>query len=52
VLGVLAGVGLLLLLAGALITHMRNQDRGRDLVPALVCAALVAGYLVALGVSM
>ncbi|NBH03573.1 DoxX family protein [Amycolatopsis sp. SID8362] len=51
VLGALAGVGLLLLLAGALVTHVRNHDRGRDLVPALVCALLVAGYLVALGVS-
>jgi len=51
VLGALAGAGLLLLLAGALVTHVRNHDRGRDLVPALVCAALVAGYLVALGVS-
>jgi hypothetical protein len=35
---------------GALVTHVRHRDRGRDLVPALVCAALVAGYLVALGV--
>jgi DoxX-like family len=51
VLGFLAGVGLLLLLAGALVTHVRNRDRGSDLVPALVCAALVGGYLVALGVS-
>ncbi|WP_410608206.1 DoxX family protein [Amycolatopsis sp. lyj-109] len=51
VLGALAGAGLLLLLAGALVTHVRNHDRGRDLVPALVCAVLVAGYLVALGVS-
>ena len=50
-LGALAGAGLLLLLAGALVTHVRNHDRGRDLVPALVCAVLVAGYLVALGVS-
>ncbi|WP_037321391.1 DoxX family protein [Amycolatopsis orientalis] len=51
VLGILAAVGLLLLLAGALVTHVRNHDRSRDLVPALVSAALVAGYLVALGVS-
>ncbi|WP_439381462.1 DoxX family protein [Amycolatopsis lexingtonensis] len=51
VLGTLAGAGLLLLLAGALVTHVRNRDGLRDLVPALVCAALVAGYLVALGVS-
>jgi len=51
VLGVLAGVGLVLVLVGALVTHVRNRDRGRDLVPALVCAALVVGYLVTLGVS-
>ena len=51
VLGALAGGGLLVLLAGALVTHVRNHDRARDLVPALVCAVLVAGYLVALGVS-
>ena len=51
VLGALAGAGLLLLLAGALVTHVRNRDRGRDIVPAVVCAVLVAGYLVALGVS-
>jgi len=51
VLGFLAGVGLLLLLAGAVVTHVRNRDRGSDLVPALVCAALVGGYLVARGVS-
>ncbi|GLZ35316.1 invasion protein [Lentzea sp. NBRC 105346] len=50
-LGILAAVGLLLLLAGALITHVRNRDSGRDVVPALVCAVLVAGYLVTLGVS-
>jgi hypothetical protein len=51
VLGALASAGLLLLLAGALVTHVRNRDLGRDLVPALVCAALVTGYLVALGVA-
>jgi hypothetical protein len=51
VLGALAGAGLLLLLAGAVITHLRNRDGGRELLPAAVCAALVAGYLVALGSS-
>lgn len=51
VLGALAGSGLVLLLAGAVITHLRVHDRIRDLVPAIVCAVLVAGYLVALGVS-
>jgi hypothetical protein len=47
----IAGAGLLLLLAGALVTHVRNRDGIRDLVPAPVCAGLVAGNLVALGVS-
>ncbi|MEJ2852454.1 MULTISPECIES: DoxX family protein [unclassified Saccharothrix] len=51
VLGVAAGVGLLLLLAGAVVVHVRKRDGVRELVPALVCAALVAGYLVALGMA-
>ena len=44
------GIGALQI-AGAVITHVRNHDRGRDLVPVIVCTVLVAGYLVALGVS-
>lgn len=47
-LGGLAGAGLLLLLAGAVITHLSNGDRARKLTPALVSAVLVAGYLAAL----
>ncbi|TPQ22646.1 DoxX family protein [Streptomyces sporangiiformans] len=47
-LGALAGAGLLLLMAGAVITHLRNGDRARGFAPAVVCALLVAGYLVAL----
>lgn len=47
-LGRLAAVGLLALLAGALVTHVRNSDRPRRYAPALVCAVLAAGYLVAL----
>ncbi|MFS8097719.1 DoxX family protein [Lentzea alba] len=46
--GALAGVGLLLLLAGALITHLRNKDTLRQIAPALVCALLVIGYLAVL----
>jgi hypothetical protein len=46
--GGLAGAGLLLLLAGALTTHVRNHDAARALVSAAVCAMLVAGYLAAL----
>ena len=47
-LGGLAGVGLLLLLAGAMVTHLRNHDGPREVAPAVVSAALVAGYLAAL----
>lgn len=49
--GGMAGAGLLLLLAGALRTHVRIGDGARALAPALVCASLVAGYLVALFVA-
>jgi len=47
-LGGLAGVGLLLLLAGAMVTHVRNHDGPREVAPAVVCVVLVAGYLAAL----
>ncbi|WP_158852147.1 DoxX family protein [Saccharothrix deserti] len=47
-LGVLAACGLLLLLAGALIVHMRRSNGVRELAPALVCAVLVASYVIVL----
>ena len=47
-LGGLAGAGLLLLLAGALITHLHNQHTLKQTAPAVVCALLVIGYLVVL----
>ncbi|MER5216858.1 DoxX family protein [Streptomyces sp. NPDC002838] len=47
-LGGLAGAGLLLLLAGAAVVHLRQGDPVAGLAPAAVCAVLVAGYLVAL----
>ncbi|GHB72314.1 hypothetical protein GCM10010377_73640 [Streptomyces viridiviolaceus] len=46
--GGLAASGLLLLLAGAVATHVRNRDGLAKLVPAVACAALVALYLVLL----
>ncbi|MFF4213152.1 DoxX family protein [Streptomyces sp. NPDC001796] len=46
--GGLAGIGLLLLLAGAVIMHVRKGDGPAKFAPALVCAALVAWYLVLL----
>ena len=47
-LGGLASVGLLLLLAGAVVTHLRNHDGPRQVAPAVACLVLVAGYLAAL----
>jgi hypothetical protein len=46
--GVLASCGLLLLLGGALAAHVRVGDPPRDMVPALVVAALVTAYVVAI----
>jgi hypothetical protein len=46
--GGLASVGLLTLLAGAMVTHLRNHDRPRQVAPAVICIVLVAGYLAAL----
>ncbi|MFI9804582.1 DoxX family protein [Streptomyces sp. NPDC052301] len=40
-----AGAGLLMLLAGAVTTHARKRDGLPELLPAVVSAALVAGYL-------
>ena len=46
--GGLAGAGLLALLAGALVAHLRTGDTLREAAPALVSALAVAGYLAAL----
>ncbi|WP_406045842.1 DoxX family protein [Micromonospora sp. NBC_00898] len=44
--GVLAGAGLLLLLGGAVVVHLRKGDGPRKYGPAVVCGLLVATYLV------
>ncbi|MFI1564213.1 DoxX family protein [Streptomyces sp. NPDC020490] len=44
----MAGAGLLLLMAGAVITHARRADGVRALAPATVCALLVTVYLTSL----
>lgn len=44
--GALAGVGLLLLLGGAITTHLRNGDGPKEIAPAVVLGAVVVGYLV------
>jgi hypothetical protein len=46
--GALASAGLLLLLAGALVSHRRAGDGLRDAAPALIAALTVAAYLAAL----
>lgn len=43
--GALAGTGLLLLLAGALVVHLRKGDGPQKYAPAVVCGLLVAVYL-------
>ena len=47
-LGGVAAAGLLLLLAGAFITHVRQGHGPRKYAPVIVCGVLVAGYLAAL----
>lgn len=44
--GGLAGAGLLLLLGGALVAHLRNGDGPRKFTPAVIFGLLVAVYLV------
>ena len=45
VIGALAGVGTLLLLAGALLTHARHHDDVREAGPALLFGVADAAYL-------
>jgi hypothetical protein len=43
--GALAAGGLLLLLGGAVVTHVRNGDGVREIAPALVLGAVTLTYL-------
>ena len=43
--GALAAVGLLLLLGGAVLTHLRNGDGVREVVPAVVFGVVTLTYL-------
>lgn len=49
--GVVASAGLAALLVGAVITHVRNRDWVRKLVPSLICGLLVAGHLTTVAMS-
>ena len=43
--GALAGAGLVLLLGGAVVTHLRNGDGPKVVAPALVLGAVALGYV-------
>ena len=45
VIGVLAATGLVLLLGGAVIAHLRNGDGIRELAPALVLGAVAVAFV-------
>ena len=45
VIGVVAATGLVLLLAGAVVTHLRNGDSFRELAPALVLGAVAIAFV-------
>ena len=46
VIGALAAVGLLILLGGAALTHLRNGDGVREIAPAVVLGVLTLTYLI------
>lgn len=43
--GILAASGLVLLLAGAVVAHLRAGDRPAELIPALTVAAIACAYI-------
>ncbi|MDF3311928.1 DoxX family protein [Rhodococcus sp. T2V] len=47
-LGAAAGIGLLLLMVGAVVTHVRTGDGLREMAPAIVVGAAIVAYLVVL----
>ncbi|HSP38587.1 MAG TPA: DoxX family protein [Frankiaceae bacterium] len=49
--GVLAACGLLVLMGGALVAHIKAGDGPQEIAPAVVVAVLVIAYLVAAAVS-
>jgi uncharacterized membrane protein YphA (DoxX/SURF4 family) len=46
-LGIAAAAGMVLLLAGAILTHRRAKDGPRDMAPALITLVITIGYLAA-----
>jgi len=50
-LGVAAGAGMVALLLGAVLTHQRAGDSGKEMAPALLALAITIAYLVAAVIS-
>ena len=48
VIGALAAIGLLLLLGGAVVVHLRNGDGPRELLPAIVLGLTTLAFLILL----
>ncbi len=49
VIGVLAAAGLVMLLGGAVVTHLRNGDGIREIGPALVLGVVAAAFVLVVG---
>jgi hypothetical protein len=52
VIGALAATGLVLLLGGAVVTHLRNGDAVREVAPAVVLGVVAAVYAVLMFVGL
>ena len=50
--GLAAAVGLVLLMAGACVTHLRNGDGPGDIAPAVVMTAVLVSYLVVIAAAL
>lgn len=50
--GLAAAVGLVLLMAGACVTHLRNGDGPREIAPAVVMTAVLVSYLVVIAAAI
>jgi hypothetical protein len=49
VIGVLAAAGLLMILGGAIVAHLRNGDGMREIAPAVVLGLLTLSFLLLVG---
>ncbi len=47
--GFLAAIGLIVLMVGAVVYHIRGGDKPKDYAPAIVMGALAVLYIIAIG---